>query len=132
MTPMSQASPHTRAHTPGLAWGAPPGSARAPTPGRQQQEADPPISQYDIINESNPVLKQRKRVELAQALQSNWTEQIKEKERMLKVGRSTDAHVIRCRCCTGLAAHFCTTGKRMSWCDTGSAWPDWCMPVRGR
>lgn len=84
MTPMSQASPHLRAHTPGSARGAPPGSARAPTPGRQQQDADPPISQYDIINESNPVLKQRKRVELAQALQSNWTEQIKEKERVLK------------------------------------------------
>lgn len=94
MTPMSQASPHLRAHTPGSARGAPPGSARAPTPGRQQQDADPPISQYDIINESNPVLKQRKRVELAQALQSNWTEQIKEKERVLKVGRLARA----CRC----------------------------------
>eukprot|EP00198_Chlamydomonas_reinhardtii_P014214 XP_001703551.1 predicted protein [Chlamydomonas reinhardtii] len=44
----------------------------------------PPISQYEIINEADPVLRQRKRAELAQALQSTYAEQIREKERVLK------------------------------------------------
>lgn len=36
----------------------------------------PPISQYEIINEADPVLRQRKRAELAQALQSTYAEQV--------------------------------------------------------
>ncbi|EFJ44827.1 hypothetical protein VOLCADRAFT_94835 [Volvox carteri f. nagariensis] len=60
--------------------------ARQPTPqqrpcsGRQQQhtpaqEESPPISQYEIINEKDPIKRRLKRNELANALNRNWSEQ---------------------------------------------------------
>ncbi|GFR41387.1 hypothetical protein Agub_g2070 [Astrephomene gubernaculifera] len=58
-----------------------PSSSRQPTP---SQDGPSPISQYDIINELDPVLRQRKRSELAHVLQRNWSEQIQEKERVLQ------------------------------------------------
>ncbi|KAG2499190.1 hypothetical protein HYH03_002771 [Edaphochlamys debaryana] len=56
-----------------------PGSTAAPS-----ASPVPPISQYDIINEPDPVLRQRKRNELAYALQKNYSEQIREKESVLQ------------------------------------------------
>ncbi|KAG2440379.1 hypothetical protein HXX76_004484 [Chlamydomonas incerta] len=48
------------------------------------REDTPPISQYEIINEADPVLRQRKRAELANALQNTYAEQIREKDRVRK------------------------------------------------
>lgn len=38
-------------------------------------DEEPPISQYDIINEADPIRRQKKRSELANALNRDWSEQ---------------------------------------------------------
>ncbi|GLC72408.1 hypothetical protein PLESTF_001244500 [Pleodorina starrii] len=58
-----------------------PHSAQQPTPAADES---PPISQYEIINESDPYKRQQKRNELASALNRNWSEQIREKEALLE------------------------------------------------
>ncbi|GLI68796.1 hypothetical protein VaNZ11_013293 [Volvox africanus] len=58
-----------------------PYSERQLTPG---EDDSPPISQYDIINESDPIKRQQKRNELANALNRKWSEQIREKEVVLE------------------------------------------------
>ncbi|GIL43396.1 hypothetical protein Vafri_1168 [Volvox africanus] len=56
------------------------------------EDDSPPISQYDIINESDPVKRQQKRSELANALNRKWSEQIREKEIVLENLAEAQAH----------------------------------------
>ncbi|GIL72590.1 hypothetical protein Vretimale_4330 [Volvox reticuliferus] len=56
------------------------------------EDDSPPISQYDIINESNPIKRQQKRNELANALNRKWSEQIREKEVVLENLAEAQAH----------------------------------------